>query len=80
MRKIIVNSDEDTAKIKNAILTAIPSNGEATWQEIVIEVEKTKILIKNWLTQVRDPMQELIDSNKIKRIPDIFVERYEHVK
>jgi hypothetical protein len=54
------------------LLTDAP---EVTWEQIVSHI-KLNFTVKNWLTEVRGPMQWLINTGYLHRIPDVHTERY----
>lgn len=64
-------------KIKAALLGTIANgtNG-ASWGDIRQRIEADKFTVKNWMTQVRSPLQELINENQIARTDNVHEERY----
>lgn len=64
-----------SSKIKNIILETVNDGGSAFWCDIVRAVREANIEINNWMT-VRNVLQGLINSNKIKRTDSIRTEEY----
>lgn len=48
---------------------------EVPWSEIKSSVEGA-YAVGNWLTEVRGPLQWLIDRGAVRRAPDVHAERY----
>lgn len=65
-------------RVREIILKTIDIVGEAEWSEISAAV-KAEFNIKNFLTEVRSPLQELIDQDLICRVNDVHKERYVRV-
>lgn len=69
IKQIVVNT------IANGIIKSENSNGGADWAEIVNAVS-AHYNIKNWVKEVRNPMQALIAQDVIERTDSIFDEVY----
>lgn len=69
IKQIIVNT------IANGVIKADRHNGGADWSEIVNAVS-AQYAIKDWVKEVRNPMQSLIAMNVIERTDSVFEEVY----
>ena len=64
--------------VRNLIIDTFVENQSwvVDWSQIVAHV-KTGVTVKNWLTEVRGPLQGLIDQGFLFRLPDIQKEKYQ---
>lgn len=60
--------------MQQLILSAFKGN-EVEWHDLVATVRASKS-VKNWVTQVRGPMQAMINAGILVRDPDIMRECY----
>jgi len=56
-------------------LVKFTANGPKKWQEIVAHLN-TKFVVKNWLTEVRSPLQGLLNARVLVRANDVHNEIY----
>lgn len=64
-------------KMQTIILSAFRPGVTVEWHDIMKVVEaKSKKPIKNWLTEVRNHLQGLLDAKILTRVPDIHIEGY----
>lgn len=56
------------AGVQSVIVDAVDKPGGATWKEIKEAIEAEGWTPRDWLTQVRGPLQNLIDTKFIERI------------
>jgi len=61
--------------IESIILATVKGTGSATWSEIC-EAVKARHDVKNWLSEVRGPLQGLLNQGAISRFPDVHKEVY----
>lgn len=69
IKQIVVNT------IANGIIKSENPNGGADWAEIVSAVN-ARYSIKDWVKEVRNPMQALIAQDVIQRTDSVFDEVY----
>jgi len=70
-----MKTDTKSSEIQFNIHATVKSTEKADWTLIVANVKK-RHKIKNWLTEVRGPLQALLSSGKIKRTDDVRKEEY----
>lgn len=63
------------ANMARTLRAFIASKGTASWADITAHVNQ-HYTVKNWLTQVRGPLQWMVDNGHAKRVPSIHVEEY----
>lgn len=66
-------------EMADLLLATIASKPEVEWADILAAVS-AKYTVKNWLTQVRSPLQWLMNERKVERINDIRREAYRVVR
>ncbi len=59
----------DRKKMLGTLDNAIAKTGSATWEQIMAAVIAEGYVIKNWLSEVRGPLQELLADECIGRAP-----------
>jgi hypothetical protein len=67
----------NSVKVAEAILLAIKA-GKGEWSELASEL-KAQFEVKNWLTEVRGPLQYLINQGQVCRVKDLYKEIYKAI-
>lgn len=68
---------QNAVQIGSALGRVIDKHGgTATWAQITAALGE-EFVIKNWLTQVRGPLQGLLDANILVRTNSVHVEAYQ---
>lgn len=70
------NKQLQIIRVLSFLLTGVPQSKSVAWGEIVAAIRNEKIEVKNWLTEVRGPLQACITTGAIKRCPEVTEERY----
>ena len=63
------------AAIRSLILLAFGSEKSIEWHQIVNFID-ARVSITNWLTQVRSPLQGLLNEGVLVREPNVHKEQY----
>lgn len=63
-------------QMQQLLLDTIVSASEATSWDTIVTTVMARYTVKNWLTEVRGPLQALINAGKIYRTASIDVEEY----
>jgi hypothetical protein len=65
-------------QVTQSLNRAITKEG-VSWGDIVKEISE-ELTIKNWMTQVRGPLQTLVNSGNVMRVASVHYEIYKKTK
>lgn len=65
-------------QVTQSLNRAITKEG-VSWGDIVKEISE-ELTIKNWMTQVRGPLQALVNSGTVMRVASVHYEIYKKTK
>jgi hypothetical protein len=71
-----ITKQQQVMHVREVLLRVI-GESPTPWSKIVSEIRTTEGLhIKNWLTEVRGPLQYMLDVREIERVHDLSTECY----